>query len=141
MSNASVSCFNNFHKLNCWYIGVTDTTWKKFYWRAETNFLGTKFSLYDSGIDSSYILKDFLHPRQKVATFEYDSNFFAEKPRSFKIRVSEFDQNMEKPEIRSFENLAPKYNEQRMLHSQLLWESKQGLCEKFLDSGDRWIRR
>jgi len=77
--------------------------------------LGTKFELYDSGIESSYILKDlpkdFLHARVKIATFEYDSNFFAEKPRSFRIRLHEYENSTDKVSSRTFENLAPKYNE------------------------------
>lgn len=57
------------------------------------NFLGTKFEVYDYGIEAGYILKDlpkdFFVPRKLLATIEYDSNFFAEKPRSFRISIFE----------------------------------------------------
>lgn len=42
-----------------------------------------------------------------MCTIEYDTNFFAEKPRSFRVKVVEDDQE------RYFENLPPKYNDQR----------------------------
>jgi hypothetical protein len=54
------------------------------------NFLGTQFLLYDNGIDESLVLqgmsKEFLPRRRLLTTIEYDSNFFAEKPRTFKIK-------------------------------------------------------
>ena len=51
--------------------------------------------------------KDF-YPTQKILqTIEYDSNFFAEKPRSFRTTI--FD----KGGSQRFENLPPKFNESR----------------------------
>ena len=46
--------------------------------------------------------------RQRVCTIEYDTNFFAEKPRSFRVKVLG-----EGGQEKSFENLPPKFNEQR----------------------------
>ena len=62
------------------------------------NFLGTKFDIFDYGLEAGYIMKDhlprdFLPSRRKIATIEYDSNFFAEKPRSFRITIYEPDDN------------------------------------------------
>jgi len=76
------------------------------------NFLGTRFEVYDFGLDPGYILqKDIpqgLFPvRTRVCTIEYDTNFFAEKPRSFRVKIVEDEQE------RYFENLPPKYNDQR----------------------------
>lgn len=55
------------------------------------NFLGTRFEVFDYGMDPAYILKDipkdFLPTKKKMALIEYDSNFFAEKPRSFRITL------------------------------------------------------
>ena len=77
------------------------------------NFLGTRFEVYDFGLDPSYIQsKDipagFLPVRKRVCTIEYDTNFFAEKPRSFRVMVVE---DMAASQERYFENLPPKYNE------------------------------
>jgi len=82
------------------------------------NFLGTKFELYDSGIDPAYISKEsglpknFIPYRRKIAIIEYDSNFFAEKPRSFRISICDYEKNSFNINI-AFENMAPKYNEAR----------------------------
>ena len=80
------------------------------------NFLGTKFEIYDYGLEADYIMKDlpkdFLPPRRKLATIEYDSNFFAEKPRSFRVSILDYENSSESA-LMSFENLPPKYNEQR----------------------------
>ena len=54
----------------------------------------------------------FLPKRIKVATIEYDSNFFAEKPRSFRVSFHDFMMNSESVTHR-FENMQPKYNEAR----------------------------
>lgn len=74
------------------------------------NFLGTRFELYNFGLEPGYLLskdipKDLLPLRTRLGTIEYDSNFFAEKPRSLRVRVSD-DQGLD----RSLENLPPKYN-------------------------------
>ena len=58
------------------------------------NFLGTKFEVYDFGLEPGYVQtkdlpKDFLPTRKRVSTIEYATNFFAEKPRSFKVVVVE----------------------------------------------------
>lgn len=83
------------------------------------NFLGTRFEVYDYGLETGYILskdipKDFLPLRRRVCTIEYDSNFFAEKPRSFRVRVVEdLTELALKPKERYLENLPPKFNESR----------------------------
>jgi len=54
----------------------------------ESNFTGTQFELYDWGIESSKMTelpKGFFSVRRHVTTIEYDSNYFAEKPRAFRI--------------------------------------------------------
>ena len=76
------------------------------------NFLGTRFEVYDYGLEPGYLLtkdipKDFLPLRKRLGTIEYDSNFFAEKPRS--LRVACFEDGND----RMLENLPPKFNEQR----------------------------
>jgi hypothetical protein len=73
------------------------------------NFLGTRFEVYNYGLESGYILqKDvpqgLLPIRSRVCTIEYDTNFFAEKPRSFRVKVVEDEKE------RFFENLPPKFN-------------------------------
>lgn len=83
------------------------------------NFLGTRFEVYDFGLESGYILakdlpKDFLPIRKRVGTICYDTNFFAEKPRSFRVTVVEAESEVNPDEReRHFENLPPKFNEQR----------------------------
>lgn len=79
--------------------------------------MGTRFELYDYGIEYSQISKelprDFLPVRRKIAIIEYDSNFFAEKPRSFRISILDYEKGDDKRIIKKYENLTPKYNEQR----------------------------
>ena len=56
----------------------------------KTNMLGTRFDLYDFGLDPKVIRdlpKGFLPKQRLVQTIEYDSNFFAERPRSFRITL------------------------------------------------------
>lgn len=58
------------------------------------NFLGTRFEVYDFGFDQAYIQsshlpQSFLPERQRICTIAYDTNFFAEKPRSLKVSVFE----------------------------------------------------
>ena len=55
--------------------------------RLTPNMLGTKFELFDFGLDHAMkdLPKGFLPRQRLVETIEYDSNFFAEKPRSFRI--------------------------------------------------------
>lgn len=79
------------------------------------NFLGTRFEVYDFGLEPGYIMqKDipqgFFPVRRRVCTIEYDTNFFAEKPRSFRVKVVD---DLAKQTERYFENLTPKFNEQR----------------------------
>lgn len=80
------------------------------------NFLGTRFEVYDFGVEAGYIQKDlpkdFLPLRRKIATVEYDSNFFAEKPRAFRISIYDLESNNEKA-VRYFSNLTPKFNPER----------------------------
>ena len=60
------------------------------------NFLGTSFELYNNGFDpqiAKLLPDNFLPIRQKVALIEYDSNFFAEKPRSFRVSFFDFIRN------------------------------------------------
>ena len=77
--------------------------------------LGTRFELYDYGLDpanTKELPKGFLPRQRLVETIEYDSNFFAEKPRSF--RICFYDLTKKDPVVtHKFENLAPKYNEDR----------------------------
>ena len=47
-----------------------------------------------------------------MQTIEYDSNFFAEKPRSFRITLYDLSQK-EQVVLARFENLQPKFNESR----------------------------
>lgn len=49
--------------------------------------------------------------RERISTIAYDTNFFAEKPRSLKVSI--FEESARIKRERFFENLAPKYNEQR----------------------------
>jgi hypothetical protein len=47
-----------------------------------------------------------------IETVEYDTNFFAEKPRAFKI--CQYDTKKKEPKIiHKFENVPPKFNEKR----------------------------
>ena len=51
--------------------------------------------LYDFGLESKVIKdlpKGFLPKQRIVQTIEYDSNFFAEKPRSFRITLYDLKQ-------------------------------------------------
>ena len=79
------------------------------------NMLGTRFDLYDFGLESKNLQnlpKGFLPKQRLVQTIEYDSNFFAEKPRSFRITVYDLTQK-EQIVLARFENLQPKFNEKR----------------------------
>ena len=80
------------------------------------NFLGTSFELYNNGFEeviARQLPERFLPVRQKVALIEYDSNFFAEKPRSFRVSFFDFIRNDEDTITHKFENLQPRYNQQR----------------------------
>ena len=60
------------------------------------NFLGTSFELFNNGFEeviAKQLPENFLPVRLKVATIEYDSNFFAEKPRSFRVSFHDFMRN------------------------------------------------
>jgi hypothetical protein len=76
------------------------------------NLLGTKFELYNNGMDQKLMKdlpKDFYPVARILQTIEYDSNFFAEKPRSFRTTIFEKRGNGS----HKFENLPPKFNETR----------------------------
>lgn len=82
------------------------------------NFAGTWFELYDYGLEPKQMTdlpKGFLPRQRHVQTIDYDSNFFAEKPRAFRITL--FDLSLKHAGsdrvAHKFENLPPKYNEQR----------------------------
>ena len=81
------------------------------------NFLGTRFEVFDYGFESSLISKDlpkdFLPSRRRLATIEYDTNFFAERPRAFRISISDYEKGNDQQISRKFENLAPRFNDQR----------------------------
>ena len=47
----------------------------------------------------------FLPVRMKVATIEYDSNFFAEKPRSFRVAFHDYMRNDSATITHNFENM------------------------------------
>lgn len=42
---------------------------------------------------------------------EYESNFFAEKPRSFRVSFYDFIRNDESTVTHKFENMQPRYNQ------------------------------
>jgi hypothetical protein len=60
--------------------------------------------------------KGFFTVRRHVTTIEYDSNYFAEKPRAFRIHMLDWTSaklsNLKNRTV-SFENVAPKYNASR----------------------------
>ena len=61
----------------------------------KANMLGTRFDLYDFGLQASQMKelpKGFLPKQRLIQTIEYDSNFFAEKPRSFRITLYDLNQ-------------------------------------------------
>ena len=72
------------------------------------NFLGTSFDLFTEGFEeviAKQLPERFLPVRQKVATIEYDSNFFAEKPRSFRVSFHDFMRNDPDTITHKFENM------------------------------------
>jgi len=80
------------------------------------NFLGTSFELFNNGFEeviAKQLPENFLPARLKVATIEYDSNFFAEKPRSFRVSFHDFMRNDSETITHKFENMQPRYNEAR----------------------------
>ena len=80
------------------------------------NFLGTSFELFNNGFEeviAKQLPDNFLPARLKVATIEYDSNFFAEKPRSFRVSFHDFMRNDSETITHKFENMQPRYNEAR----------------------------
>lgn len=82
----------------------------------QPNFLGTNFNLYNSGFEeiiAKQLPDKFLPIRQKLSLIEYDSNFFAEKPRSFRVSFYDFLRNDEETITHKFENMQPRYNEAR----------------------------
>lgn len=57
--------------------------------------LGTRFDVYDFGLENKDLKdlpKGFLPKRRLIQTIEYDSNFFAEAPRSFRVTLYDFKQ-------------------------------------------------
>jgi ribosomal protein L17 len=80
------------------------------------NFLGTSFDLFNHGFEDvicNQLPDKFLPRRQRIATIQYDSNFFAEKPRSFRVSFYDFMRNDNDTVTHKFENLQPRYNEAR----------------------------
>ena len=80
------------------------------------NFLGTSFELFNNGFEdviAKQLPENLLPARLKVATIEYDSNFFAEKPRSFRVSFHDFMRNDSETITHKFENMQPRYNEAR----------------------------
>ena len=78
----------------------------------EANMLGTGFKLYDWGVESEKELvglpKGFLSVRRHITTIEYDSNFFAEKPRAFRVHFIDYNnpkQSLRQEVENSFENV------------------------------------
>lgn len=73
--------------------------------------------MYDYGLDPCIITKDlprdFFPIRRKLCIIEYDSNFFAEKPRSFRISITDYSKGNDNKILKRFENLPPKFNEAR----------------------------
>ena len=56
----------------------------------QANMLGTRFDLFDFGLEAKHLKelpKGFLPRQRLVQTIEYDSNFFAEKPRAFRVTL------------------------------------------------------
>ena len=81
----------------------------------KANMLGTRFDLFDYGLEARFtkeLPKGFLPKQRLVQTIEYDSNFFAEKPRSFRITLYDLSQK-EQVVLSRFENLQPKFNAAR----------------------------
>ena len=80
------------------------------------NFLGTSFELFNHGheeVIANQLPEKFLPVRLRVATIEYDSNYFAEKPRTFRVSFHDFMRNDPDTVTHKFENMQPRYNEQR----------------------------
>ena len=76
--------------------------------RLTPNFLGTAFELYNYGFEATIaqlLPENFLPVRQKVALIEYDSNFFAEKPRSFRVSFFDFIRRDDQMVTHKFENM------------------------------------
>jgi hypothetical protein len=78
----------------------------------EANMLGTEFKLYDWGVLSKKELvglpKGFMSVRRHIATISYDSNFFAEKPRSFRVHFIDYQNSAKSKQTEidcSFENV------------------------------------
>jgi len=74
--------------------------------------LGTRFDLYDFGLEPRHMKelpKGFLPRQRLVETIEYDSNFFAESPRSFRLTLYDLTKK-DQVILAKFENLQPKFN-------------------------------
>ena len=81
----------------------------------KTNMLGTRFELFDFGLEIKNLRelpKGFLPRQRLVQTIEYDSNFFAEKPRAFRTTIYDLSKK-EQVVLATFENLQPKFNAAR----------------------------
>ena len=87
---------------------------KNYLGTVKANMLGTQFDFVDYGLDPSRMKdlpKGFYPVQRKVSSVEYDTNFFAEKPRAFKI--THYDLKKKDKIIHKFENVPPKFNEKR----------------------------
>jgi hypothetical protein len=74
------------------------------------NMLGTRFEIFNFGVEAKLMRelpKDFLPKQEMLQVIEYDSNFFAEKPRTFRTTI------YNKQETVEFVNLPPKFNASR----------------------------
>lgn len=74
----------------------------------QPNFVGTNFELFNNGFEeviSKQLPNNFLPVRQKMATIMYESNFFAEKPRSFTVKFHDFIRNDPETITHNFENM------------------------------------
>jgi len=80
------------------------------------NFTGTVFDLYDWGFEQKEMKdlpKNFVPAKRRLQTIEYDSNFFAERPRSFRITIYDYKAKTtaQKEKVKfQLENLPPKFN-------------------------------
>jgi len=77
--------------------------------------LGTRFDVFDHGLEPNNMKdlpKGFLPKQRLVQTIEYDSNFFAEAPRAFRVTLYDLSQKQETV-LGKFENLPPKFNARR----------------------------
>lgn len=81
------------------------------------NMLGTHFELIGLGLPESKLSRDLprdFFPQERILqVIEYDSNFFAERPRSFRTQLFDATGPAPNKSLGSFENLPPKFNANR----------------------------